>query len=111
MHAVKKNHLLYRSYKKRRQLSCAILDMQISKCNVISGYEPNSTTHSCMSWSTTTKTVHSRDEYESEQVDEYMISQDQLIHYHPSRVAVYVFCVGVDDVSSENHTVRVCDHP
>jgi hypothetical protein len=44
MHAVKKNHLLYRSYKKRRQLSCAILDMQISKCNVISGYEPNSTT-------------------------------------------------------------------
>ena len=85
--------------------------MQISKCNVISGYEPNSTTHSYMSWSTTTKTVHSRDEYESEQVDEYMINQDQLIHYHPSRVAVYVFCVGVDDVSSENHTVRVCDHP
>jgi hypothetical protein len=89
----------------------AILDMQISKCNAISGYEPNSTTHSYMSWSTTTKTVHSRDEYESEQVDEYMINQDQLIHYHPSRVAVYVFCVGVDDVSSENHTVWVCDHP
>ena len=85
--------------------------MQISKCNVISGYEPNSTTHSYMSWSTTTKTVHSRDEYESEQVDEYMISQDQLIHYHPSRVAVFVFCIGVDDVSSENHTVWVCDHP
>jgi hypothetical protein len=54
--------------------------------------------------STTTKTVHSRDEYESEQVDEYMINQDQLIHYHPSRVALYVFCVGVDDASSENHT-------